>query len=579
MSKGSWFPKSGFGRKLFASYILTTFLPLLLINVISLVQLSADIRGAREEQITAELRSLQETVSLVLYDLYYGLESLAGEPKLHDFLEASHAGVIPFYHAFHDNVRPIFSRFLAFSRAASSISLMTTNAEIIQFAQSLSLTESIMGDELADLQTTGQTIVLRDRLPLAPPGANMPQPVFIRKVIAPFSRDTHAVALTLNVSYLRQSVERFGLNSDVALISPNGGQVASFTLNQDKSSRDQEPLDFAVDFVFPGTTDRWTIEADVFDVPRVEIMSSYVTYSALGFLVVLVISFSRNLFFSRWVSRRLSQLQIYSERVGRMQYETLPDDSEGDEIAELRNTMNIMTLRIKNLIEEVLEGQVREHKLEAEQRRAELHALQSRVNPHVFFNTLESIRMRSIAKKEEETAEILNQLALLFRRTYTWKDEFSTVDRELEFVGYLVSVHRYRFGERIQYREEIDDAARSVEIPRFSIQTIVENALLHGVEPCGGGTVTLRCVTEGSFLTVTVADDGAGIAGEQLEAIREQMHGGEIRDEHVGLTNVAIRLTMHYNGTAETAIDSHVGHGTTVTLRIPLQRTTRCTPF
>ncbi|MFW6212828.1 MAG: sensor histidine kinase [Spirochaetota bacterium] len=569
MSKDSWFPKSGLGRKLFASYILTTFVPLILINSVSLAQLSGDIRRAREEQITVELRSLQETVSLVLYDLYYGLEALAGEPRLHDFLEDSHGGVVPFYHVFHDTVRPIFARFLTFSRAADSIALLTTNSEITQFAQSLSLSYLVMGDDLVDLEEMGQTIVLRDHLPLTKTQGLPPQPVFIRKMITPFSSDTHAVALTLSVPYLRQSLNSFPLDSDIELISPGGDTVALFTVNADQRNRRQPPLHFALDFVFPGTNDRWTILADVYDVPRVDLMSSYVTYSAIGFLLILLISFSRNLIFSRRVSRRLAELQVHSERIGQMQYETLPEEDESDEISELRSTMNTMTRRIKTLIEEVLAGQVREHKLEAQQRRAELHALQSRVNPHVFFNTLESIRMRSIAKKEEETAEILNQLALLFRRTYTWKEEFTKVDRELQFVGYLVSVHRYRFGERIQYHEEVDANAGKVEIPKFCIQTIVENALLHGVEPAGGGTILLRGALIDNTLTVTVSDDGVGIDEPLLAELRCQMAAGEIRDDHVGLTNVAARLAIHYEEQASCEIESESGIGTTVTLRLP----------
>jgi two-component system, sensor histidine kinase YesM len=301
-------------------------------------------------------------------------------------------------------------------------------------------------------------------------------------------------------------------------------------------------------------------------------VGSYVAYSVLGFLIILTVSFARNLIFSRRLSTRLAELQTHSERIGRMQYETLPDDSEADEISELRSTMNTMTLRIKNLIEEVLDGQVREHRLEAEQRQAELHALQSRVNPHVFFNTLESIRMRSIAKKEEETAEILNQLALLFRRTYSWKDEFTTVERELQFVGYLVSVHRYRFGDRIGYLEAVDVEARSVQIPKFCVQTVVENALLHGIEPCGGGSISLRCKIADSFLIVTVEDDGSGVDPDLVATLREQMETGEIRDDHVGLTNVAARLSMHYDGAADITLESSPGDGTTVTLRIPTKR-------
>jgi len=255
-----------------------------------------------------------------------------------------------------------------------------------------------------------------------------------------------------------------------------------------------------------------------------------------------------------------------------MQYESLPEDTESDEISELRSTMNTMTLRIKTLIEEVLAGQVREHKLEAQQRRAELHALQSRVNPHVFFNTLESIRMRSIAKKEEETAQILNQLALLFRRTYTWKEELTSVERELQFVGYLVSVHRYRFGDKIRFEQQTGEETGFVEIPKFCIQTVVENALIHGVEPAGGGTILLHCTIHDDALIVIVSDNGVGIDEQLLRELRSQMAAGEIRDEHVGLTNVAARLAMHYDGRASCTIDSESGVGTTVTMQLPIER-------
>ncbi|MFW6313308.1 MAG: sensor histidine kinase [Spirochaetota bacterium] len=161
---------------------------------------------------------------------------------------------------------------------------------------------------------------------------------------------------------------------------------------------------------------------------------------------------------------------------------------------------------------------------------------------------------------------------MLFRRTYTWKDEFTTVERELQFVGYLVSVHRYRFGDRIGYVEEVDADARAIQIPKFCIQTIVENALLHGIEPCGGGSISLRCEIADSSLHVTVMDDGSGIDPGLAATLREQMAAGEIRDDHVGLTNVAARLAMHFDGAGGITLESNPGNGTTVTLRIPTTR-------
>jgi two-component system sensor histidine kinase YesM len=271
------------------------------------------------------------------------------------------------------------------------------------------------------------------------------------------------------------------------------------------------------------------------------------------------------------LSRRLSRLKLHSQKVIRRQYEPLPEDKKRDEISDLQNTMNTMTTEIKRLIEEVYEGQIREQKLKLEQKQSELHALQSRVNPHVFYNTIEAIRMRSLCKSENETAEIMNQLGLLYRRTYYWKDDTTTIRDELKFIGYLFSVHQYRFGDKIKYERYIDHEAAELRIPKFTIQTLVENSLLHGIEPKGSGVITLTCEINDEILTINVLDNGVGISPGELRNIRRQISAMDRKDVYIGLTNVAARLRMYYGEKAVMKIDSIEEDHTVVSILIPLK--------
>src|SRR5690606_347847 len=123
-----------------------------------------------------------------------------------------------------------------------------------------------------------------------------------------------------------------------------------------------------------------------------------------------------------------------------------------------------------------------EKNMEIEHRHAQLNALQSQINPHFLFNALETIRMRSIIKKEAETAKIIHNMAKLFRGSLTWKRDKVPLTEELEFINCFLEIQKYRFADRLEYKIEVEEAASKCLIPKLIFLPFVENACIHGIE-------------------------------------------------------------------------------------------------
>jgi signal transduction histidine kinase len=189
-----------------------------------------------------------------------------------------------------------------------------------------------------------------------------------------------------------------------------------------------------------------------------------------------------------------------------------------------------MRWRLADSLREVEEVRLVEAQLHEQAAKAELAALQARINPHFFFNTLNTISAL-LAEDPAKADDVLQTLADLFR--YTFKAAHAgtvPLSEELDFVDKYLAVEKARFGERLRVRWSIDDAARGVRVPGLILQPLVENAVGHGIAPVpGGGTVRIGARVERDRLVVEVEDDGAGLRGEATALIREDHGLGNVR--------------------------------------------------
>ncbi len=198
---------------------------------------------------------------------------------------------------------------------------------------------------------------------------------------------------------------------------------------------------------------------------------------------------------------------------------------------------------------------------------AQLLALQAQINPHFLFNVLNTIIATS-RSNPNRTRRLLILLAQFFRRALKAKGTFITVYEEMEFVNIYLILEKARFGRKLVVKEEIDEEMWELQIPRLSIQPLVENAVKHGITAkMGNGTVLIKISMVNSEINVQVQDDGAGIPADRFKDVLKDGVGS---GNGVGMANVHGRLRAIYGASHGLKIESKLGKGTTVTMSMPL---------
>jgi signal transduction histidine kinase len=194
---------------------------------------------------------------------------------------------------------------------------------------------------------------------------------------------------------------------------------------------------------------------------------------------------------------------------------------------------------------------------------AQLAALRAQINPHFFFNSLNSIA-QLIQTDPAKAEACVERLADIFRYMLSRSQrEFVPLADELEVAEAYLDIERARFGEDLVVKEEIDERARAVLMPGLMLQPLVENAVRHGISrKIGGGSVLIRAALDNGNLRLTVSDTGVGIRARET-----------IFERGVGLRSVRDRLVKLYGADYAPAITTADGEGTTVTLRIPVAAT------
>ncbi|AZO96250.1 sensor histidine kinase [Halocella sp. SP3-1] len=242
-----------------------------------------------------------------------------------------------------------------------------------------------------------------------------------------------------------------------------------------------------------------------------------------------------------------------------------------DEIGSLIRAYNRMVSKIKTLITDVYEARLEQSHIKLEKKQAEINALQSQINPHYLFNTLESIRMKSIEKKEIETGKIIKYLARSLRRMISFRQEWIDVQEELAYIKDFLKIQKYRFGDEFEYILDIEPETLDIKIPKLIIQPFVENACIYGVEGSeDSGEVYVKIDISGDKLICIVRDNGIGIKKDKLNFILKHIKDEDIQGNSIGINNIYQRLNLYYGDDFVLHIESKEGIGTMVKLIIPV---------
>ena len=236
----------------------------------------------------------------------------------------------------------------------------------------------------------------------------------------------------------------------------------------------------------------------------------------------------------------------------------------------------VMVKRTNELIQTVYKNKIKEQEILVGRKNAELLALQSQINPHFLFNALESIRMRSLLKKENETADMVEKLAIMQRQYVDWGNDSVEIEQELEFVKAYLSLQKYRFGDRLNYNLEVDPECAQIRIPKLTIVTFVENACVHGIESkASPGWIFVRVYKREEQLCIEIEDTGSGIEEQKLYQMQHDMQNADIEmlknKKSVGMLNACLRLKMCTEDHVCFEIEGEEGVGTWITICIPME--------
>lgn len=220
-------------------------------------------------------------------------------------------------------------------------------------------------------------------------------------------------------------------------------------------------------------------------------------------------------------------------------------------------------------------GQNTDYEKEVLLKQADLQALQSQINPHFLYNTLECIRGMALMEGKENIADIALSLSRFFRYSISGKSDVVSLRDEVENCRTYTRIQNYRFQNRFVLKVEEDQSVTNAMVPKLILQPIVENAILHGLQNIlQGGVIEIRVEPVGDNIRIIISDNGSGMTPEKLEDLsRNILNGGQQAADHhhagIAMYNVDRRLKLMFGPEYGLSVFSCEGMGTDVELRIP----------
>ena len=302
-------------------------------------------------------------------------------------------------------------------------------------------------------------------------------------------------------------------------------------------------------------------ELGVLDSDGAQTRMAVLTVLASSLLLTVVLAFILATYLSKPISLLNARLHRIAEND--FSYDPVIEQADG-ELGQIGRTVNEMTMSIENLL--ATQQQSYEHR-----RRIEIQLLQSQVNPHFLYNTLDSIRWMAVIQKCPGIEKMTRSLSNLLKNIAKGTQDKITLQEELNLLHDYVDIQAVRYMEAFSFVDEVPEELYKYRIIKLTLQPLVENAIFHGIEPTGeSGTITVTGREDGGDIVLCVADDGAGIPAETLAdlltAERPRSHASL---NGIGVYNVHKRLQMLYGDAYGLRIESEPGCGTCVTVRIP----------
>lgn len=278
-------------------------------------------------------------------------------------------------------------------------------------------------------------------------------------------------------------------------------------------------------------------------------------------LVAIALFFSR--FMARSITLPIQKLRDSMKKVqeGDFSVSDVVVDSK-NEIGSLTKSFDVMTHKIQELMEQNVHEQ-------EEKRKSELKALQSQINPHFLYNTLDSIIWMAEGKKNEEVVLMTASLARLLRQSISNEDEVVPIANEVEYARGYLTIQKMRYKDKLEFQIDVDPSILHIPLIKLVLQPIIENAIYHGLKyKESKGLLIVKGFMKDGNAVLQIIDDGVGMDEETLAHIYDR-HKVNYHSNGVGVYNVQKRLKLYYGEDYGITYESEKGKGTTATITIP----------
>ena len=289
------------------------------------------------------------------------------------------------------------------------------------------------------------------------------------------------------------------------------------------------------------------------------------TYITLGVMLIIICLIAA-VVISLKSTGFLNEFIHAMESVRNRNYDIRIKEYKNAEINSLGRAFNEMMDELRELIRNKYESQILLNEME-------IRFLQHQMNPHFLFNVLLTIQIKAKRSGNETIYKMVSKLpAFLGASIYTNNVDRITVGEELEYTEFYLYLQKMRFEDRFFYKIIVEDEElKKSIIPKFVIEPIVENAVIHGIENIENeGVIRIVLKKMGTDLLVTVQDNGAGFDVKEYFNSLEQAENGSSR-EKIGLKNVDLRLRHIYGEEYRIKIKSKINTGTTIYIKIPIE--------
>ncbi|MCC8065180.1 MAG: sensor histidine kinase, partial [Clostridiales bacterium] len=307
------------------------------------------------------------------------------------------------------------------------------------------------------------------------------------------------------------------------------------------------------------------------DVPLAEMLPQLLGTIAIMVIAILFFGILLMLVLHKLISNPIRALQQQIETLAQGNFTVNPGIEWNHELGDVGRGINRLSQSVASLMDKRVEDEKKRLDLEYQM-------LQSQINPHFIYNTLNSIKWMASIQHAPGIAEMVTALARLLKSVSKSTQRLVSLEQELSLLEDYFTIQRYRYGGTITAEvrcEAEEQVLTSTLIPQFALQPLAENAIFHGIEPkgCAGQiTVTICRDEQGRDILVRLADDGVGMTPEQIaRVLQPPPEDTQAKFRDVGLWNVHRRLQYSFGPDYGLTLESTPGVGTTVTVRLPEQ--------